>query len=131
MDPQKLIQDGYGFASKAITNDQNGQHKLAHFFYVEASEAILNAIALDNSLLEAKNKAYQYIQRAEVLQNILNGKFNFLFVIGPLSYGKGPIKSLWSHLSAVCLSVCQFGIFLRNILFWYLIFGTKVDNWNI
>ena len=117
MDPQKLIQDGYGFASKAITNDQNGQHKLAHFFYVEASEAIL--------------KAYQYIQRAEVLQNILNGKFNFLFVIGPLSYGKGPIKSLWSHLSAVCLSICQFGIFLRNILFWYLIFGTKVDNWNI
>lgn len=80
MDPQQLIQDGYGFASKAITSDQNGQHKLAHFFYVEASEAILKAIALDNTLLEAKNKAYQYIQRAEILQNILNGKFSFLLL---------------------------------------------------
>ena len=123
MDPQKLIQDGYGFASKAITNDQNGQHKLAHFFYVEASEAILNAIALDNSLLEAKNKAYQYIQRAEVLQNILNGKFNFLFVIGPLS-NKGSYKiTVVSSISclSVHLSVWHFSqeYFILVSDFWY------------
>lgn len=74
MDPIQLIQDGTVFAGKAVFHDRNGDYKLAHFFYMEASEAILKAIAQDKSLDGAKGKALQYIERAEALQAILGMK---------------------------------------------------------
>lgn len=71
MDPTQLIQDGTTFASKAVANDQQNNHKLAHFFYMEAADAILKALALDRSLDPLKLKALQYIERAEALQEII------------------------------------------------------------
>lgn len=72
MDPQQLISDGTKFAEKAIFHDQAGQYGVAQFFYIEASEAILKAIALDTSLLSLKNKALQYIERGETLQSLVS-----------------------------------------------------------
>ena len=71
MDPDQLMQDGMTFAGKAINHDQRGEHELAHFFYIEASEAILKAISLNNELNSAKGKALQYVERAEFLQQQL------------------------------------------------------------
>ena len=71
MDPTQLIQDGTTFASKAVANDKQNNHKLAHFFYMEAAEAILKALTLDRSLDPLKVKVAQYIERAEVLQAII------------------------------------------------------------
>lgn len=77
-DPNQLINDGMVFASQAIQHDQNGAHQLAHFFYVEASEAILKAISLDTNLSSAKSKALQYVARAEVLQSLARSKVLFM-----------------------------------------------------
>ena len=75
MNPGQYIEEGMQFAEKAVSHDQLGDYGVAHFFYIEASEAILKAISLDPSLSAAKLKALQYIERAETLQNLLkNGK---------------------------------------------------------
>lgn len=71
MDAPSLIKDGTTFAQKAIENDQNGNFKLAHFFYMESADALLKAIAFDRSLEKIKVKALQYIERAETLQSML------------------------------------------------------------
>ena len=71
MDPDQLMQDGMIFAGKAIGHDQRGEHELAHFFYIEASESILKAISLNSDLISAKSKALQYVERAEFLQQQL------------------------------------------------------------
>lgn len=84
MDPQQLISDGTKFAEKAIFHDQAGQYGVAQFFYIEASEAILKAIALDTSLLSLKNKALQYIERGETLQSLVSNS---------------PAETLQRHLS--------------------------------
>ena len=78
MDAQVLIRDGTKFAQKAIENDQNKNFKLAHFFYMEAAEALLKAISLDRSLEQIKIKALQYIERAETIQSMLGMDLCFL-----------------------------------------------------
>ena len=77
MDPQQLMQQGLKFAEQAISRDNAGEHDVAQFFYIEASDAILKAISLDESLMDAKVKALQYIERAEVLQNVTKGMFSY------------------------------------------------------
>ena len=72
MDPQRLIVDGTNFAQQAVFHDQAGNFKLAQFFYIEASEAILKAISLEPSLEELKRKALQYIERGEALHRQIN-----------------------------------------------------------
>ena len=79
MDPKQLIDDGMVFAGKAISHDQRGEHQLAHFFYTEASEAILKAITLDSNFASTKSKAFQYEERAAVLQTIINNSKTISF----------------------------------------------------
>ena len=55
------------------------------------------------------------------------GKLKVTLIIRPLSY-EGSYKTTF-----VCLTVRQFGIFVRNhsLVLFSLIFGIMVDNWNI
>ena len=83
MDANQLLQDGTIFAGKAVAHDRAGEYKVAHFFYMEAAEAILKAIANDqnNTLVAAKGKALQYIERAEALQLLLGRFYHVVMLI--------------------------------------------------
>ena len=56
---------------------------------------------------------------------ICSGKLKVVLII------ESPYYRRSYKITAVCLSVQQFGIFLRNGSLIFLIFGTMVDNWNI
>ena len=84
MDVQQLFKDSMNFAAKAVTHDLAGEHELAKFFYIEASEALLKVISMDQSFTDAKVKVHQYMERAEYLA--ATGKFIFLFLINWFNY---------------------------------------------
>lgn len=68
MDATKLIQDSCQFATSAVEADQQGNYKVAIFYYIEAAEAIKKAIDNDKSLADSlHSKAVQYLERAENL----------------------------------------------------------------
>ncbi|XP_065666768.1 calpain-7 isoform X4 [Hydra vulgaris] len=70
MDVQQLFKDGMSFAAKAVGHDSAGEYDLAKFFYIEASEALLKVISVDQSISDAKIKVHQYMERAEYLTNL-------------------------------------------------------------
>lgn len=66
-DVEQLCQDGYRFATQAIACDQKGSIESAVFFYIEAASSLERALSYDNTL-DVRDKALQYVQRAEVLR---------------------------------------------------------------
>ena len=66
VDIQSLCDDGRKFATEAVQYDQAGDVEQAIFFYSEASDALLKAWAVDNSL-NIRSKVEKYIARAEEL----------------------------------------------------------------
>ena len=66
VDIQSLCDDGRKFATEAVQYDQAGDVEQAIFFYSEASDALLKASAVDNSL-NIRSKVEKYIARAEEL----------------------------------------------------------------
>jgi cellobiose-specific phosphotransferase system component IIA len=66
VDIQSLCDDGRKFATEAVKYDQAGDVEQAIFFYSEASDALLKAWSVDNSL-NIRSKVENYIARAEEL----------------------------------------------------------------
>ncbi|XP_031565843.1 calpain-7-like [Actinia tenebrosa] len=66
-DAEELCQDGYRFATQAIACDQKGSIESAIFFYIEAASSLERALSYNNTL-DVRDKALQYVQRAEVLR---------------------------------------------------------------
>lgn len=66
-DVQELCSDGFKFATQAVSYDKRGDAQAAVFFYVEAAEALLKAASYD-STLDVKEKALEYVHRANVLR---------------------------------------------------------------
>lgn len=69
----QLIEDGYRFATQAVTCDQKGDYQSAIFFYIEAANSLHKASSYDNAL-EVRDKAFEYVDRAEVLRRQQAGK---------------------------------------------------------
>lgn len=67
VDVKELCEDGYRLAIQAVDLDKIGSGDAAAFFYIEAAEALLKALSYDPSL-DVKDKASQYIRRAEELR---------------------------------------------------------------
>lgn len=68
MDAAKLIQDSRQFATNAVEADEQGNYRVAIFYYIEAAEAIKKALDNDKSLSSSlHDKAVQYLERAEDL----------------------------------------------------------------
>ena len=80
MDAQQWIQDSVQFATNAVKADQSGDFTVAAFFYIEAAEALRKAISIDPGLSSAKERALQYVERAEALKRDLSKK-QFLKVL--------------------------------------------------
>jgi cellobiose-specific phosphotransferase system component IIA len=66
VDIQSLCDDGRKFATEAVKYDEAGDIEQAIFFYSEASDALLKAWSVDNSL-NIRSKVENYIARAEEL----------------------------------------------------------------
>ena len=81
MDPAKLIQDSRNFATSAVKADNEGNYKVAIFYYIEAAEAIKTALDIDNSLPSALHEnAVKYLERAESLHRQCS-KLNFIIIL--------------------------------------------------
>ena len=67
VDAKELCEDGYRLAIQAVDLDKIGSANAAAFFYIEAAEALIKALSYDPTL-DVKDKASQYIRRAEELR---------------------------------------------------------------
>ena len=67
VDVKELCDDGYRLAIQAVDLDKIGSGNAAAFFYIEAAEALIKALSYDPTL-DVKEKASQYIRRAEELR---------------------------------------------------------------
>ena len=67
VDVKELCDDGYRLAIQAVDLDKIGSGGAAAFFYIEAAEALIKALSYDPTL-DVKDKASQYIRRAEELR---------------------------------------------------------------
>ena len=76
VDVQSLCDDGKKFATEAVKYDQAGDIEQAIFFYSEASDALLKACSVDESL-NVRNTVKKYIARAEELHKY-KGELNIL-----------------------------------------------------
>ena len=76
VDAKELCEDGYRLAIQAVDLDKIGSGNAAAFFYIEASEALIKALSYDPTL-DVKDKASQYIRRAETLRALEQGIQNF------------------------------------------------------
>lgn len=63
----QLLEDGFRFATQAVACDQKGDFQAATFFYIEAANSLHKASSYDNTL-EIREKALEYVERAEVLR---------------------------------------------------------------
>ncbi|KAJ7372170.1 calpain 7 [Desmophyllum pertusum] len=72
VDAKELCDDGYRLAIQAVDLDKIGSGNAAAFFYIEASEALIKALSYDPTL-DVKDKASQYIRRAEALRALEQG----------------------------------------------------------
>ena len=79
VDVKELCDDGYRLAIQAIDLDKIGSGNAAAFFYIEAAEALIKALSYDPTL-DVKEKASQYIKRAEELRAQEQGSVFFLIV---------------------------------------------------
>lgn len=80
VDVKELCDDGYRLAIQAVDLDKIGSRNAAAFFYIEAAEALIKALSYDPTL-DVKEKASQYIRRAEELRAQEQGRVFFLIVI--------------------------------------------------
>lgn len=80
VDVKELCDDGYRLAIQAVDLDKIGSGNAAAFFYIEAAEALIKALSYDPTL-DVKEKASQYIRRAEELRAQEQGRVFFLIVI--------------------------------------------------
>ena len=76
VDVKELCEDGYRLAIQAVDLDKIGSGSAAAFFYIEAAEALIKAASYDSSL-DVKEKALQYINRAEELRSQEQGRYYF------------------------------------------------------
>ena len=67
-DVDRICEDGYHFATQAVAYDTKGETQSAVFFYTEAANCLAKALSYDNTL-DVRDKAFQYIQRAELLRS--------------------------------------------------------------
>ncbi|XP_027051362.1 calpain-7-like isoform X1 [Pocillopora damicornis] len=72
VDVTELCEDGYRLAIQAVDLDKMGSGGAAAFFYIEAAEALIKALSYDPSL-EVRDKASQYVRRAEELRALEEG----------------------------------------------------------
>lgn len=79
VDVKELCDDGYRLAIQAVDLDKIGSGNAAAFFYIEAAEALIKALSYDPTL-DVKDKASQYIRRAEELRAQEKGSISFLIV---------------------------------------------------
>ena len=79
VDVQELCDDGYRLAIQAVDLDKIGSGNAAAFFYIEAAEALIKALSYDPTL-DVKEKASQYIRRAEELRAQEQGSVFFLIL---------------------------------------------------
>jgi len=87
VDVKELCEDGYRLAIQAVDLDKIGSGNAAAFFYIEAAEALIKALSYDPSL-DVKDKASQYIRRAEELRALEEGGIvtgNFYFLLGNIN----------------------------------------------
>ena len=75
VDVTELCEDGYRLAIQAVDLDKMGSGGAAAFFYNEAAEALIKALSYDPSL-EVRDKASQYVRRAEELRALEEGKLH-------------------------------------------------------
>lgn len=75
VDVTELCEDGYRLAIQAVDLDKMGSGGAAAFFYIEAAEALIKALSYDPSL-EVRDKASQYVRRAEELRALEEGKLH-------------------------------------------------------
>lgn len=79
VDVKELCDDGYRLAIQAVDLDKIGSGNAAAFFYIEAAEALIKALSYDPTL-DVKDKASQYIRRAEELRAQEQGCVCFFIV---------------------------------------------------
>lgn len=73
----KLIELAKDHAKKAVEFDSKNRYEQAAFYYMEASQCLIDARQLEPELFESSNvfsKLNQYISRAETLKGILNSE---------------------------------------------------------
>jgi len=73
----RLLEDGYRSATQAVSCDQKGDYQSAVFFYIEAANALDKASSYNTSL-DVRDKALEYVERAEVLRTQLKGRLQFV-----------------------------------------------------
>ena len=79
VDVTELCEDGYRLAIQAVDLDKMGSGGAAAFFYIEAAEALIKALSYDPRL-EVRDKASQYIRRAEELRALEEGKLHITWL---------------------------------------------------
>uniref|UniRef100_UPI00358EEBE0 calpain-7-like isoform X2 n=1 Tax=Myxine glutinosa TaxID=7769 RepID=UPI00358EEBE0 len=68
MDAEALEQDAIRFAQLAVQQDQVGTYGPAAFYYTEAAQALFYAMVAGSQNDILQQKAYEYLNRAELLQ---------------------------------------------------------------
>ncbi|KAG1687433.1 Calpain-7 [Nymphon striatum] len=66
--------DAVEFASRAVKFDGEEKHEASIYYYKEAADSILEALKLGSSVPGLKDKAHEYIGRAEVLADLFQSR---------------------------------------------------------
>lgn len=97
VDAKELCEDGYRLAIQAVDLDKIGSGNAAAFFYIEAAEALIKALSYDPSL-EVKDKASQYVRRAEELRASEQGKL----ILSSYRWKNSMLRHCKREVSSIC-----------------------------